>query len=119
LREAAVRAIAAHGVAIAEQPRAFSKSLIAADLLLEPPVELALVGTPGRQDYKALRREVGRHFVPRRVLAHSDPESAAPQPALLAGRPAVDGRATLYVCRGAACLAPIVSASDVAAALEQ
>jgi uncharacterized protein YyaL (SSP411 family) len=119
LREAAVRAIAAYGVAITEQPRAFAKSLIAAELLLEPPVELAVVGTPGKQDYEALQREVGRHFVPGRVLAHSDPESAGRPLALLAGRPAVGDRATLYVCRGAACLAPIVSVSDVAAALQQ
>ena len=60
LREEAGGALRAYGKAIARQPRAFARSLIAVDLLLEGPVELAFVGTPARRTCEALRREAGR-----------------------------------------------------------
>ena len=48
-RKAATNAIRAYGQQIGQVPRGFPKSLMVVDLLLRGPVELALVGTPGRQ----------------------------------------------------------------------
>jgi hypothetical protein len=118
LREAAVRAVEAYGKAITRAPRAYPTSLAAVDLLLEGPVELALVGSTGAEDTEALRREVAAHYLPNRIVAHLDPAREAPALPLLAGKSTVGGRAALYVCRDYACQAPVADPADVAAALD-
>ena len=118
LREAAIGAIRAYGRAIAQHPRAFCKSLGVADFLLEGPVELALVGTPSEPGFDALAREVGRRYLPNRIVAHHDPSSGAPPDLpLLAGKGPVGGRAALYVCRNFACQAPITDPAALDQAL--
>ena len=117
LREDAARAIRAYGKAIARQPRAFARSLAVADLLMEGPVELALVGAGGAADLEALRREVGRHYLPNRIVAHGRPDAADAGLPLLAGKGLVDGRAALYVCRDFACQAPVTDPAGIALAL--
>ena len=120
LRDAAMGAIRAFGKAIGSYPRAFAKTLAAVDLLLEGPVELALIGTPGEDGFEALRRAVGRQYVPNHILGMAnldgrDPE--APRLPLLAGKTVVEGKPALYVCRNFACQAPITDPDLVAAAL--
>ena len=120
LREAAIRAISAYGKSIAQIPRAFCKSLIVVDFLLQGPVELALVGTPGEAGYEALRLEIGRRFLPARIIAHHDPAAGpAPDLPLLAGKALVGGQAALYVCRHFACRAPVTDPAEVAQALRE
>jgi len=116
---AAVRAIRAYGGAIKQYPRAFSESLNVVDLLLEGPVELALVGKPDSADLEALRRVVARHFLPNRIEAVVDPDrpdggTALP---LERGKSLVDGKAALYICRDYACLAPITDPAEAASTL--
>ena len=118
LRERAVEAIRAWGKAIARQPRAFTTSLAAADLLLEGPIELALVGAAGDPGREALRAALARHYLPNRIVALHDPAAGTPDLPLLAGKTAVGGRAALYVCRNFACQRPVTEAGDVPAALE-
>ncbi len=130
LRDAAADAIQAYGRVLARYPRAFAKSLCTVDLLLEGPVELALVGNPAAPDFQALRREVGRHYLPNRILApspkdaeavssNSDDAVTTDPPLLLAGKMPVDGRAALYVCRDFACQAPVTRPEQVEAALAE
>jgi uncharacterized protein YyaL (SSP411 family)/aryl-alcohol dehydrogenase-like predicted oxidoreductase len=137
LRQTAMRALAAYGRTIARMPRAFATSLIVVDFLLEGPVELAFVGTPGDAAFDALRREAVRHYLPNRIIGHLDPgaERATGAPRgqrttssgraeaydlpLLAGKTLVDGRPALYVCRNFACQAPITDPAQVAAGLLQ
>jgi uncharacterized protein YyaL (SSP411 family) len=119
LRDAAREAIAAYGAAIRRAPHAFAKSLIVLDLLDGGPVELVFVGRRGASDLEALRREVGPHFIPHRVVAHHDPDAAEGGLPLLQGRGLVAGRAALYVCRGATCLAPVTEPDSVRPALLQ
>jgi len=130
-REASVRAVSAYGRRIAEHPRAFCKSLAVADFLLEGPVELALIGTPGDEGYEALRREVGRRYLPNRIVAHHDPaanrivghhdpSSSPPDDLpLLRGKTLVGGKAALYVCRNFACRAPLTEPADIEQALAE
>jgi hypothetical protein len=87
------------------------------DLLLEGPVELAFVGATGGSDLEALRREVGRHYLPNRIVAHGGPSSGGATFPLLAEKALVEGRAALYVCRNFACRTPITEPSQVAEAL--
>lgn len=119
-REAATLAIRAYGRQTARYPRAFAKSLAVVDLLLAGPVELALVGTPGKPDDAALRAAVNRPYIPNRIIAHHDPQQSG-EPAtghpLLRGKTPVDGRAALYICRNFACQAPITDPQAAAAAL--
>jgi len=119
-REVAIRTISAYGRLIAEHPRAFCKSLAVADFLLEGPVELALIGTPGDDGFEALRREVGRRYLPNRIVAHHDPSSGIPDDLpLLHGKGLVGGKAALYICRNFACRAPVTDPADVERALAE
>ncbi len=117
LREAAARAIRAHGREIARYPRAFTKSLSVVDLLLSGPVELALIGSPDEPGYEALRIEVNRRYLPNRILAHQHPDGPGTRHPLLIGKGLVNGRAALYLCRNFACQAPITDSAAVTAAL--
>jgi uncharacterized protein YyaL (SSP411 family)/aryl-alcohol dehydrogenase-like predicted oxidoreductase len=117
LREEALRAVRAYGKTIQRQPRAFAKTLCAVDLLLDGPVELALLGAPGDPGLEALRREIGRHPLPNRIVAHGDPSEGATALPLLAGKGLVEGRAALYVCRDFACGRPVTDPEQVADAL--
>jgi uncharacterized protein YyaL (SSP411 family)/aryl-alcohol dehydrogenase-like predicted oxidoreductase len=119
LREETARAIRAYGKAIARQPRAFARSLAVADLLLGGPVELAFVGAEGAADLEALRREVGRHYLPNRIVAHGGTGAADAGLPLLTGKGLVGGRAALYVCRAFACRAPITDPAAIADALSE
>jgi uncharacterized protein len=115
-REEAAKAIRAYGRAITRQPRAFPMTLIAVDLLLDGPIELAFIGRA--PDLAALRAEVGRRYLPNRIVSHHDPGAgdgdALP---LVAGKTRVNGRAALYVCRDFACQRPVVAPGDVDVAL--
>jgi uncharacterized protein YyaL (SSP411 family)/aryl-alcohol dehydrogenase-like predicted oxidoreductase len=116
LREEALRALRAWGRNIARHPRAFAKSLLVVDLLLEGPTELAFVGPHG-EALAALRREVARHYLPNRIVGHHDPASGPTDRPLLAGKEAPAGRAALYVCRDFACQRPVTEPAAVAEAL--
>jgi uncharacterized protein YyaL (SSP411 family)/aryl-alcohol dehydrogenase-like predicted oxidoreductase len=119
-REAAVRAIQAYGSAVAGHPRAFCTSLMVVDFLLGGPVELVLVGRAGDARLEALAADLGRRYLPNRIVAHRDP-SAGPFPELplLAGKEPVGGQAALYVCRNFTCLAPVTDAAEIERALAE
>jgi hypothetical protein len=117
-RDAAIGAISAYGRAIQEHPRAFCKSLAVADFVIESPVELALVGTPGEPGYENLAREIGQRYIPNRIVAHHDPASGQPPHLpLLRGKGLVGGKAALYVCWNFTCRAPVTDPADVGRAL--
>src|SRR5574337_1109610 len=118
LRRGAEQAISAYGKQIALYPHAFAKSLAVADLILEGPVELALIGSPGEAGFESLRREVGRHYLPKRIIAHHDPTAGKPPDfPLVKGKGLVGGRAALYICQNFTCQAPITDPAQAASAL--
>jgi uncharacterized protein YyaL (SSP411 family) len=118
LRNAAERAITAYGKQITRLPHAFAKSLEVVDLLLNGPVELALIGKRGEARFEVLLRELGRHYLPRRIIAHHDPASGDPPPLpLLKGKHLVNGQPALYVCQNFACQTPITDPALVASTL--
>jgi len=95
---------------------AFGHLLGVADAAVHGFVELALVGEPDAADARALGRAAGAVYVPALALVGGTPVDGEPLP-LLAGRGALAGRATAYVCRGYACDAPTASPVDLAAQL--
>jgi uncharacterized protein YyaL (SSP411 family) len=91
------------------QPEAFAQLLRALDFHLSTTREVALVGDGLDQ----LAAVVRAGFRPHLVLA-GGPEGSS-QPELLAGRPAIDGRAAAYVCESFACRQPVAEPDELAA----
>ncbi len=88
---------------IPRAPSAFGWALCALDLYLSPPRELAIVGGPN----DAVARRALQDYDPNVVVAFG-PDDEIP---LLAGKPPVDGKPTVYVCENFACQAPVTDAS--------
>jgi uncharacterized protein YyaL (SSP411 family) len=99
LERAAVGVLRLVAPALGRAPGAFGWALVALDLYLAPPRELAIVG--------ALDAPVARAalapFQPRTVVAVG-PAAGVP---LLEGKNPVDGRTAVYVCERFACRAPV------------
>jgi len=114
----AERALRSYARAIQQQPRAFIRSLLVADSLLEAPVELALVGAAADEACEALAAELSRHHLPNRIVAHHDPAEGEATLPLLVGKSLVGGRPALYVCRDFACRAPATEPTEVEVALQ-
>ena len=98
------REVAEHAIAIvdgiaARAPRAVGSGLAIESALLAGPLEVAILG----QDDGRLHRIAMASPLPGTVVAVGDESSDVP---LLRDRPAVDGRATAYVCRGFTCELP-------------
>ena len=111
-RHRAAAALTAYGALVDRSPRSFSTALGVIDFLLQPPVELCVVGS----DPAPMARELALHYLPNRVIAWVDP--AAPHAsALTRDKHAIDGRTTVFVCRDYACQAPLTETSALAAAL--
>ncbi len=105
-RHVAADAIRAYGRQISRYPRAFAKSLVVVDLLMNGPVELAFVGSSNDARLAALRSGVAQHYLPNRIIAWRDPAHSSDHP-LLAGKDLVAGKPALYVCRNFACQQPV------------
>ena len=118
-REAATKAIRAYGHQISQIPRGYAKSLMVVDLLLNGPIELALVGQTGESTYEQLRTEVNQHFIPNRIIAYQQDRETETTHPLLTGKSQVEGKAALYLCRNFACEKPITDPKAVAIALQQ
>jgi uncharacterized protein len=97
-------------------PTMFGQALSALDLHVGPGREVAIVGNPGAEDTHRMVEQVHRHFLPNVVLAVGPPGTDGVVP-LLADRPAVDGRATAYVCEHFACQMPVTDPEALAAQL--
>jgi uncharacterized protein YyaL (SSP411 family) len=90
---------------LAQHGAAFGYLLGAADLAIHGATEVAIVGDPQGEDFRALTAEVARQYLPALVLAGGAP-GGAPGVALLEDRAGKDGRATGYVCRQYLCSEP-------------
>ncbi|HEV2791424.1 MAG TPA: thioredoxin domain-containing protein [Solirubrobacterales bacterium] len=90
-----------------EHPDAFAHLLRALDFHLSPTREVALVGDDLGEPAAVVRERPRPHL----VLA-GGPEGSE-EPPLLAGRTAVDGRSTAYVCENFSCKLPVTSADEL------
>ena len=111
-RDAATKALGLAGRVASRQPRFFGWALAVSEALVSGPLEVAIVGesTDG-----PLTRTALVHRPPGAVVMTATPDEAGIP--LFAGRAAVDGGPTAYVCRGMVCEAPVTSAEALAAAL--
>ena len=98
--------------AMMRYPQAFGHALGVADLVVHGATELALIGDPADDDFRALAAAAAREYAPSLVLAGG---ASTAEIALLADRPRRDGRATAYVCRHYTCEAPTTEPEELAA----
>jgi uncharacterized protein len=105
--EAALGVFALYGEPAVRHPDAFAHMLRALDFHLSSTREVALVG----DDLAALAAAVRERSRPHLVLA-GGPEGTE-EPPLLAGRTALEGRATAYVCEDFACQLPVTDPAEV------
>ena len=102
----------------ATMPLGFAQWLVALDLYLAPPVEVAIVGEdPGEPGEQSLLAAVRSAFRPLVVTAAGADTTDTAVP-LLVGRRPVDGRPAAYVCRRLACAAPVTRPDELTAALD-
>jgi uncharacterized protein len=122
LRKAGTGAIEGYGKIIHRAPRAFCRSLAVVDFLLDGPVEIAAVGGKDDPSMDTLRREISRHYLPNRILAHLDParpgEEGVPPLPLLEGKGLPDGKSAVYICRNFTCRTPVTAPDSIGPALE-
>jgi uncharacterized protein YyaL (SSP411 family) len=100
---------------MARHPLAFGHALTAADMMVNGAVEVALSGSPGSSDFKALSAALASRFVPSVIVAGGADSTGV---ALLDNRPLRDGRATAYVCRNYACDEPVNDADALGRQLD-
>jgi uncharacterized protein YyaL (SSP411 family) len=113
-RQAAEGALRLLREVMTRYPLGFARALNALDFLLDQPKEVAIVGTPGAADTRALRRAVFAPFLPNKVVAGP----GAPIP-LLEGREPRDGQAVAYVCEHYVCQAPTADPDRLRALLAE
>jgi len=100
--------------AVAQAPLALGGLAAAMEFALSPVREIAIAGEASDSSTRALLDAVWRRFDPLRVLAWG-PADGVP---LLRDRPARDGRAAAYVCRGFVCDAPVTDAEALVRLLQ-
>ena len=104
--------------ASSRRPDAFGHLLKALDFALGDQTELALVGPsdqPFPQSTDELLTTVRKSYLPNMVVA-AGPEGSD-LPPLLVDRPAVDGKASAYLCRGFSCQSPVFTPDELASQL--
>ncbi len=91
--------------ALERAPSAFGWGLVALDLHLSPPRELAIVGPVDSE----VARAALEPWQPQAVVAVGPAEDVP----LLQGKDLVEGRPAVYVCERFACRAPVTDASEL------
>jgi uncharacterized protein YyaL (SSP411 family) len=117
-RIAALHAIAPLQDAMTGAPLAFGRLLCAADMAIESPRELAIIGNLDAPDTEALVRVANARFDPNLVLALSDQATASASGSpILQGRTMSNGRATAYFCERYTCRTPVTELEALQALL--
>ena len=99
--------------ALSRHPLAFGHWLQALDFYLGPVRELALVGPPAEQEQ--LLPAIRECYLPNKVLATSEAidDALGRKVPLLAGKIALEGKATAYVCQDYACQRPVTTRGEL------
>ena len=117
-RERAERTLAAFGGLLNQHPSGVARMVVALDLTLCPPVQVAIVRPRGGDDRPLLDAFAGA-WLPEAVLVRleegsADPAELAPW---LAGKGTREGHPTAWVCEEGACQAPTADPATLEAQL--
>jgi uncharacterized protein YyaL (SSP411 family) len=107
------RALKAYAPVLAEHPAAMTELLLAAEFHADVPREVVLVWREGADDQRAFLDVLRDTFLPNRALLGAaegdDLRALAHLAPLAAGRIAVGGKTTAYVCERGSCQLPSIS----------
>jgi uncharacterized protein YyaL (SSP411 family) len=121
-RTIAERALRAYAPVLAKQPAALHEMLLALDYFTDAPPEIVIVWVPGRGAPADFIDPLRRTFMPNRALlgAAVGPEldALARLAPSAAGKSALWGRSTAYVCEHGACRLPVTEPDALEAQLE-
>jgi uncharacterized protein YyaL (SSP411 family) len=111
-RRRADQLITAFGSSAAANPFAYATFLSAAAAHLDP-VQAVIIGTPRGSAERALLRAVTALPVVQPIVQFIEPDKSLPphHPAL--GKSQLNGRPTLYLCRGTRCAPPVTEPAQV------
>ncbi len=107
----AEKTLAAFSGEVQQQTFPFATLLRNGDLLLNP-LYVCLV-TPAGADDAALAAVLDRLSLPHLICDRVTADAVLPKNHPAAGKTAVEGRATVYVCLGQHCLAPVTEAAEL------
>jgi uncharacterized protein YyaL (SSP411 family) len=107
--------------AMSRYPSAFGYMLSGMDFYLSEPKEIAIIGRIDSHEVRSFGEEIYSRYLPNKIVAacEAGDEASAAAIKLLAGRTAVDSKATAYVCLNYTCLAPATTAEELGARLEE
>ncbi|WP_328388117.1 thioredoxin domain-containing protein [Nocardia sp. NBC_00416] len=113
-RELAEHTLARGAVVLAKAPRSAGQWLTVAEAALQGPLQIAIATAGSATAGDAELLEVARAYAPGGAIVVRADADAVP---LLADRPAIDGAAAAYVCRGTVCDLPVTTPDELRAAL--
>jgi uncharacterized protein YyaL (SSP411 family) len=124
--ESALGAIVAGLPVMERAPTASAQLLIALDMWLGPMQEWVLIGGNDNETNRELVAELRRSYLPHAMVAYrpgsswqgADTGRSPVLDPLFAGRTAIDGQPTLFVCEDYACQAPLVGRESILTALK-
>ena len=113
--EPAVGALKLVREVMVRSPLGFGHALEAADFYTSSPVEVVVVGKQGSADRDALLEVIHDDFNPNKVLIVSDEPTAEDVVLLplLRDKHAIEGKATVFVCRNGTCKLPVTTPDEV------
>jgi hypothetical protein len=97
-----------------DNPFGMGQAVLGLDLLVRGSTDVVVVGP--RAAAEPLLAAAHRAYLPCRTLAYvdpADPASAACASVLAEGKPAPEGKAVAYVCRGRTCSAPVSDPAEL------
>jgi len=118
LRDLAERALGQAALFAAQHPTGFARWLWAGQFAAGKIRQAALILNGDEQNERALIETTFRRYRPNLVVAAARLPVAQDAPALLRGRPLVNGRSAAYVCEEFACLQPVTAPEELSRQLE-
>jgi uncharacterized protein YyaL (SSP411 family) len=106
-RSLAEATLTSHLRQVLRYPSAFAQWLCAADIILGPVHQVAVVGELVDPATQNLLEPLWQSYQPRTIIASSGYPPTAGSPALLNDRPLLNDKPTAYVCQGFVCRQPV------------
>jgi uncharacterized protein YyaL (SSP411 family) len=95
---------------VSESPAAYAQLMVALDFAIGPSYEVVIAGDSQAEDVRTMTRELGRRFLPSKVVLLNRNDGNVPEIAELAeftkDQSSIGGKATAYVCVNHSCKSP-------------
>ena len=120
LEKIAEQIIKTFGETINQHPSGYTQFMCALDFALGPTREIVIAGEPDQKDTKQILQEIGKRFLPRKVLLlHPSKDRSIEKIAqFIKEQLSIEGKATAYICENYACNAPTNDINKIIQLLE-